>query len=282
MKKKLMVPIPFILGAFLIPFSTALEAKGKFELGVHYGSWGINVLKGAIESGVASAIRDQMIDSLKKDHPDVVANSDETNVNFDSGGYNLGFDLRWYPGGEYGSFSLGVSVERTKMRVSVDRASADISVSYTGEDGKIRTEGFSGNGTGEFRINPLSFHLSLRWDIFPTARIHPYLTFGLGISPGSYLDEGTLDYAVQGDLLKKDGTAEHHEDAGTKTLGQLRKESDEDAQAEGKESNIPFWFIPFVQLNLGLRGRITDNVSLLIDAGIWDGFLLRGGIAVRF
>jgi len=281
-KRNRFFPVLILMSGFLILSSFPLGAKGKFELGAHYGSWGINILKGAIESGVGSAIRDQMIDNLKKDHPDVVANSNQTSVNFDSGGYNFGFDLRWYPGGENGSFSLGVSVEKTKMRVSIDRASAQIQVSYTGDDGKPRAEGFNGTGTGEFLIKPLSFHLSVRWDVFPTARVHPFITFGVGLSPGSYLDDGTLTYAVQGDLFKKDGTIEHHADSGTKTLGQLKKEEEDDARAKGKNSDIPFWFIPFVQLNLGLKGKITDNIHLLVDAGIWDGLLIRGGIAYRF
>jgi hypothetical protein len=281
-KKNRLFPVPILLVSFLLLSSSALRAKGKFELGVHYGSWGINILKGAIESGVSSAMRDQMIDSLQKTYPDAVQNSNRTSMNFDSGGYNLGFDLRWYPGGETGSFSLGVSVEKTKMRLSIDQASADISVSYTDTDGKYKTESFNGSGTGEFLLNPLSFHLSVRWDVFPSARIHPYITLGAGVSPGSYLDDGTLNYAVKGDLIKKDGTLEHHEDSGTKTLGQLRKEEEDDARAKGKNSDIPFWFIPFVQLNLGLKGKITDNIHLLVDAGIWDGLLIRGGIAYRF
>jgi hypothetical protein len=39
--------------------------------------------------------------------------------------------------------------------------------------------------------------------------------------------------------------------------------------------------VPFVQLNLGLKAVITPNVSLLVDAGIWNGFLIRGGVAFR-
>ena len=54
-------------------------------------------------------------------------------------------------------------------------------------------------------------------------------------------------------------------------------------ELEGKEEDlfIP-GFIPFIQLNVGLKGEVTDNIHLLVDAGIWNGFLLRGGIAFRF
>jgi hypothetical protein len=31
-----------------------------------------------------------------------------------------------------------------------------------------------------------------------------------------------------------------------------------------------------------LKGRLTDDIYLLMDAGVWDGFLLRAGVAFRF
>jgi hypothetical protein len=38
---------------------------------------------------------------------------------------------------------------------------------------------------------------------------------------------------------------------------------------------------PFVQLNFGVKGEITNNLFLLIDVGVWDGFLLRAGLGLR-
>ena len=52
-------------------------------------------------------------------------------------------------------------------------------------------------------------------------------------------------------------------------------------EADGEDFFLP-GFIPFIQINLGLKAEITDNLHLLVDAGIWNGFLLRGGIAFRF
>ncbi len=36
-----------------------------------------------------------------------------------------------------------------------------------------------------------------------------------------------------------------------------------------------------VQLNLGFNFEVTKNLYLLLDAGIWNGFLVRGGVCLR-
>jgi hypothetical protein len=269
--------------AFLAAVSTPAAAQGHWEFGVHYGSWGLNLAKGVIDKAVSNALKRPMLDQIQKEHPDAVENNAATSSNFDSGGSNYGFEARWYPGGAEGSFSIGLSVEKTNMRVEMKEARADINISYTDENAKYVSAGFSGVGTGRFDIHPLSFNLSFRWDIFPRAVVHPYLTFGLGIASGSYLDEGTLTYDVHGDLIKPDGTIEHfpppdESGSGTKTLKELRHEAETDPN---NPANFPIWFVPFVQLHLGLKAKITPNIHLLVDAGIWDGFLLRAGLAVR-
>jgi len=280
MKKRRFLFVASLVSAVLLLMSPTLFAQKNFEFSFHYGSWSLNLLKGAIDSAASSVLKDQMVDSIKNDHPDVFEDSANSSASFDSGGHNFGFEFRWYPAGEDGSFSLGLAVEKTSMRVAIN-GTADLSVHFT-ENGIVKHAGFNGQGTGEFKIAPLSFHFSFRWDILPSARIHPFITFGLGISPGGYLDDGTLSYSVEGDLHSPDGTTEHNADSGTKTLKDIRKEAEDKALEEGKSSEIPFWFIPFVQLNIGLKAKITDNIHVLIDGGILDGFILRAGIAVRF
>jgi hypothetical protein len=272
-----------LAAAFLASAAAPASAQGHWEFGVHYGSWGLNLVKGVIDKAVSGALKQQMLDQIQKDHPDAREDNAATSSNFDSGGSNYGFEARWYPGGADGSFSIGLSVEKTNMRLEMKEARGDFSVSYTDENNKNVTAVYSGMGTGRFDIHPLSFNLSFRWDIFPRAVVHPYITFGLGIASGSYLDEGTLTYDVHGDLLKPDGTTEHFPSAGesgsgTKTLAQLRHEAETDLN---NPTTFPVWFVPFIQLHLGLKARITPNIHLLVDAGVWDGFLLRAGLAVR-
>jgi hypothetical protein len=60
----------------------------------------------------------------------------------------------------------------------------------------------------------------------------------------------------------------------------LIKELKDEMEAEGEEFFLP-GFVPFVQLNLGLKAVLTPNVHLLVDAGIWNGFLIRGGVSIR-
>ena len=154
------------------------------------------------------------------------------------------------------------------MTVSIPTVSAQLELS----DGST----FEGNANAEFVLNPLAFLLSVRWDIVPHSPFHPYITFGLGGATGTALENGEFSYEWSGELFIL-GQTEVYEDSDTKSLKEWRDELEE----EEEDFFIP-GFIPFIQLNVGLKGEVTDNIHLLVDAGIWNGFLLRGGIAFRF
>jgi len=51
-------------------------------------------------------------------------------------------------------------------------------------------------------------------------------------------------------------------------------------EQEGDEFFLPGFF-PFVQLNLGLKAKIMPNIHALVDVGVFNGFLLKGGLAIR-
>jgi len=253
------------------------RAQGHFEFGFHFGSWGLNLVKGVIDKAVSGAIKQPMLDQIKGQYPDAVENHADTSSNFDSGGSNYGFEARWYPGGTEGSFSIGLSVEKTNMRVEMKEARADISVSYTDENGKYVSAGFNGAGSGRFDIHPLSFNLSFRWDIIPRAVIHPYITFGGGISTSRALDDSTLAYSYSGQLAGSSIPAETVEGSETKTLRELRDEALADPDNDFPIPN----FIPFLQLNLGLKVRLMRSVHLFVDGGVFNGFMASAGIALR-
>jgi hypothetical protein len=267
------------MAAFLLLFSgQALSAKGKLELSFHYSSWSVDILRSTIENALNDALKtefkEKFIDEIQKDLPDWLALSWSQKVSFESGGNNYGFELRWYPSGEYGSFSVGLSVEKTKMKLSL----TEVSGMLTARNVKTN-ETASGEAkfSGDLVINPLSFHLSFRWDIFPRSRVHPYVTFGFGASTPGAIDELEVNYRYGGTFYPPppDHT-ETYQGEDTKTGKQLR----ELAEDEGEE--FPINFLPFVQLNFGLKAVLTSNFHLLIDVGIWDGLLLRGGVAFRF
>jgi hypothetical protein len=256
----------------LVLLTPPVSAQGKIEFGFHYSSWSMNVLRGVIEDmlgdGLESALEDDFLSDIQDDYPYLEQESYEQDVSFDSSGDNFGFEVRWYPGGHNGSFSLGLSVEKTTMRVALTEVYARMDLQPDAY--------FDADASAEFLIKPLSFHLSFRWDIIPSSRIRPYFTFGFGAATGTALENAELSYEYSGELEIQGQTQESYSESETKTLDELRQELED----EGEEFFMP-GFIPFIQLNLGLKGEITENLHLLFDAGIWNGFLLRGGLAVR-
>jgi hypothetical protein len=161
------------------------------------------------------------------------------------------------------------------MKVSLPEVEASLEFE---DEISHQTGTFNGNATGEFILKPLSFHLSLRWDIFPSARFHPYMTLGVGAATAGAINKATYSYSYTGTLNVPGNPPKEYSGSDSKTLKELRDEQ----EAKGEDFSIPIHFLPFFQLNLGLKGQLTDNLSLLVDAGVWDGFLLRAGVAFRF
>jgi len=282
MKRSRFAFIGIFLGVALLAAAPAFPAKGHFEFGLHYGAWSVNVLRGPIENLLSDALktefRDKFLEEIRKDNPNFQETSYSQKVSFDSGGHNFGLEARWYPGGQTGSFSLGLSVEKTTMKVSLPEVSAALAGrdSKTGQGGSL-----SGRVNGEIQIAPLSFHLNFRWDILPSARIHPYFSFGFGIAGASVYDNGKVTYSYLADFTSPTEN-EHYADSATKTFRQLEQEDNTDENGNPKPSDFKLpGFFPFVSMNFGLKAKITDNIHLLIDYGIFDGFLLRGGLAIR-
>ena len=251
MRSKVLVFI--IVFCFIISVQ-GLSAKGKWEFNVHYSTWSLNLLKGTIEDMVNGAIETEFKDRILEEHPSLIESYYSQDVNFDSSGNNYGFEVRFYPGGEKGSFSLGFSIEKTKMEFSLD--------------GEVRDEFTNGsyanlNAKGNLVVSPLSYNLSFRWDIKPSWRVRPYFTFGFGIAPIN----GNISYSLIGKFFNAD-------------TNKLETENIKDEENLKDLEEVPPIF-PIVQLSFGIKGEITKGLYLLIDAGIWNGFLLRGGISFR-
>ncbi|MFQ5721813.1 MAG: hypothetical protein ACE5GI_04920, partial [Candidatus Aminicenantales bacterium] len=165
-KLKILKIIPGVL-LLLALFTTPAGAQGHFEFSFHYSKWSIDLLRGMIEEGISDALetdlKDMFLEDIREDH-NVEEISYSQNVSFDSSGDNYGFEVRWYPGGVNGSFSLGLSVEKTTMRVSMPDVSADLALTDLDTQ---QSASFKAGVSGEFLLKPLSFHLSFRWDIVP-------------------------------------------------------------------------------------------------------------------
>ena len=214
-------------------------------------------------------LKESILEDIQADYPFLQEGAYTQNVEFDSSGHNYGFELRWYPSGANGSFSLGVSVEKTSMKVGLTEITS--SLSFT--DGSS----FDGTTSGEFLIKPLAFLLSVRWDLIPSARLTPYITLGLGGAMISSIEDGEVSWSYTGELDIDGQAPEQFSDSETKTIKELIDELEEE-----DEEFIGLGFIPFVMLNLGLKGKLAENIHLLVDAGVWNGLVLRGGVALRF
>ena len=261
------IPAFFLVFLVLIP---NLSADGHFELSFHYGTWNLNLIGDLVEDGLSealeSAFEDVILEKIQEDYPELQDPIYDQTVEFDSGGNNYGFEIRWYPGGHDGSFSLGVSVEKTKMEVDLTEVTMDMIF----EDDST----FQGQAIGDVVLNPLTFLLSVRWDILPKSPVHPYITLGVGAAAFSSFKDDIVTYSWSGELDVAGGPTETYEESGTKTIEEIKEELEED-------EDFPLSFLPFIQLNLGLKGKITENIHLMVDAGIWNGFIIRGGIAIR-
>lgn len=234
----------------------------KFEVGIHYSRWTLDLVKSFFEEKLADKLGEELGDevsaNIRETHPALSQSQYEESLGFDSGGWNYGFEIRYYPQGEFGAFSLGLSFEKTRMSFTAE-----------GVVNQIFTNGTSAqiNALGFIELDPWTTNLSLRWDLKPSWVVSPYLVLGLGI--GSL--NGEISYEYQG-VYKWAGPDQIVQDALTKTL----KEAEEDL-----DFNLPNIFV-LVQTSLGLRAEISPFLSLRGEVGFWDGFMVRAGITFIF
>jgi len=262
---------------FLAGAPVLMAQGGHFEFGGHYGRWTLDVLGNKAVELINDATGDQLQNAIEEEiqslYPNLYSMQFAQTIDFSSSGDDFGVSFRWYPGGRKGSFSLGLSVEKSSFKVlPTSEVHMDLEDWSTSD-----TATFDGDVDGQALIKATSFLLTFRWDIFPTKFIHPYITFGGGISTAKALDDSTLAYSFSGQLVGDSIPAQTIEGSETKTLRELRDEALEEEETDFPIPN----FIPFLQLNLGLKARLTKSLSVLVDAGVYDGFMVSAGIALR-
>lgn len=254
MKKVILV---FLIIPITIFFSQSALAKGEWQISPHYGIWSLHPIKSIIEDLLKDTLKNEF-QRLVKEYPEIDPGGDyiPPYADFSSDGKNLALEFRFYPGGEDGSFSIGIAVEKSELRIALD-----CSARYELADGSY----VQGSGNGVLLWQPTSYHLSFRWDLIPSWRLHPYISFGAGI--------GTLN-----GLLTYEATIEAYDDSTATTIIQTVSE---EINLEFLQYTEPKITPLIVQLNLGFNFEITKNLYLLLDAGIWNGFLVRGGVSLR-
>ena len=264
--------------SLLLAGAPALMAQGgHFEFGGHYGRWTLDILGSKanelLNDALDTELRDRILETIRGDYPNLYDTSYSQDIRFDSSGDDFGASVRWYPGGHLGSFSLGVSVEKSNFKILPTATS----LMNLQDQVSSQTATFDGTADASAILKAMSFLLTVRWDIFPSKAVHPYITFGGGISTSKALDDSSVAYSYTGQLTGNAVSPQTVSGTETKTLRQLR----DDALADGgTDFPIPN-FLPFIQLNLGLKVRLTKMVHLLVDVGVFDGFMASAGLAVR-
>ncbi len=236
---------------------------GRFELSVHYSSWTLDPVTALFEDKLneelGGAIQDEINDELNSRYPGLIAGAFASDMNFDSEGANFGIELRYYVRGRLGTFSLGLSLEKTNIKFTLD--------------GTARQEFANGglavaDARASVETKPFSTNISFRWEMgSPTARVKPYFTFGFGLAPL----EGTFDFDYAA-VYSLGPLSDSFQDARSKTFAEL---------SEDLDFEIPD-FIFIVQLHFGLKVEIAGGLFIQGEAGFWDGLLLRGGLGYRF
>lgn len=240
---------------------SSVPRGGHWEIGVHYSSWGLNLARDLFEDALLKSaskeIRKNVNNQLvSKASGNLIPSADSHKLVFDSEGKNYGAEIRFYPRGRRGSMSVGFSIEQTNVRLMMK---GPVQQDYS--DGSSATV----DGDAVIETNPVTTHLSFRWDFVPSSRVTPYFIFGLGLGPlngeasytyaGTYL-RGSQQAAITGDWLK--------------TFDQLRKDGD-----------ISLSLMIMAHLALGLKAEVVKGVILQAEAGFWDGLVVRGGLAFR-
>ncbi|MFZ2054893.1 MAG: tetratricopeptide repeat protein [Candidatus Aminicenantales bacterium] len=246
----------------VIPEGIMEEAGGHFEVEVHYGAWSVDPAKGAFEDNltgrVANEIREHLTEQLSDSYGEkLVPSSYEQSLSFNSEGSNYGFEVRYYPLGRRGSMSIGLSLEKTKIKLLIK---GPLTQRYA--DGSAA----SVEGDAYVETNPLTTNLTFRWDFVPSWRVTPYIVVGFGIG----LLNGTAAYVYSGDYRRGSAQASVSGEE-TKTFDDLREEGDIDLDR----------FI-LIHTALGVKGNIYKGLILKGEVGFWDGLILRGGLAFRF
>ncbi|MFC2160743.1 hypothetical protein ACFLRX_03740 [Acidobacteriota bacterium] len=236
--------------------------EGKLEIGVHYSTWSVNLLRNwfasELNDRMGREIRDEVYHQIRDTYTGIYNADYEQSLTFDSNGNNYGLEFRYYPRGRGSPFSLGVSIENNRMSLIVQGTVKQFfsDGSYAEVESEVYLE-----------VKPLLTNLSFRWDVVPHWSVSPYFILGVGF--GAF--KGEFGYNYSG-AYSWNGPSEQIEDQVTKTLHEAEEEID---------INLPNIF-PLFHAGFGLRIQILPALHLKGEASVWNGFILRFGAALRF
>ncbi|MBN2198634.1 MAG: hypothetical protein JW747_02165 [Candidatus Aminicenantes bacterium] len=235
---------------------------GRFQVMFHASNWTIdpvlNIVERLVRDKIGEEILNQVDNELRTKYFTLVASGSEQALDFDSSGSNFGLEIRYFSRGWGGTFSLGLAFDRTTIRLAL---AGRVMQSYTNGT-SVEAE-----ANGALTTDLSSTVLSFRWDISPASRLTPFIILGLGVTPFqgrvSYEYSGTYDAVIFQDTIS--GGEE-------KTFSEL---------AEEQEFDMIDVFV-VLQLAVGFDIEVFKGLTGVVEAGLWDGFYLRGGLGYRF
>ncbi len=246
--------ISFLIISLLMVSSIAFS-KPSYTVSISYGIWslwfGDNIIENLIEDSVKSNLQEQVQD----DFPEEVIGEYTQDINVDSSGGGFAFQLRFYPKGEKGVFSLGLLYYKNDTTINLN---GNVIQYFIPQENYIEL-----NADGFLELNYSAFLIDLRWDMLPSKRIRPYISFGVGLSPL----KGKIVFNGEG-----------------KSVINNEEESYAYSEEEKLEDieDIPTSIIPVVQLLFGLRGELVEHMSIFVDAGVWNGFMVKFGLSLNY
>ena len=231
-----------------------LQAKTRYSLAVSYGAWTLNPVKSALEGLSGDVLKEVAQDRIADAFSDRSLGPYSQNISLDAKGGGYSVQLRIFPRGDEGSFSLGFTYTRIEPEIVID--------------GVVRQDFTSGeyldmNAQGKVKNKYSAFLMDLRWEFFPSSSVTPYFSIGGGFSPL----KGTAKVTGEGISHLKSGDELY--------------EANEERELKEIDA-IPISFIPVVMMNLGLKAELTREFSLFADFGVWNGFILNAGAAFSF
>jgi tetratricopeptide (TPR) repeat protein len=238
------------------------EKGGYWEISAHYSYWGINLIKGMFENSLTDKLGQEIQNQIIKKSGTVQAGlvpwTFTQDLAFDSRGSNYGLELRYYSAGRLGTFSLGLALEKTELKFTLNGTANQTFTNAAVSTVDVKSTLLS---------SPFSTHVNFRWEVGQSAMLKPYFVLGFGFAPL----KGTFSYSYT-------GTFKRGEFSQTITDNQ---EKDFDTLSTDIDFDIPNILV-ILQLNFGIKAQIYQGLSLLGEAGLWDGFILRAGLAYRF
>ena len=115
------IALIFLISCFSLIVGGVGFAKGNWEVGVHYGDWSLSFLESYLEDVIENTVGDEIKEAIIEEHPEKsgLETDYHQDLNLDFTGNNYGVEIRFYPSGREGSFSLGLSIEKTEMEVNL-------------------------------------------------------------------------------------------------------------------------------------------------------------------